>query len=152
MSVHREWLSARPWWVTSLGLFCAYMTFVYMPFDLFFKPVERDEEVWFGLVLHGRAAKLTEPLHWAIYAAGTWGFLRDRPWIWVGSSLYVFQIAIGMGVWNLTDHRGGGWGAGLVTGALFTALGVLLWRQRGGASSTAESAEPTGPPGPSGPA
>ena len=154
MSALRTWLSARPWWVTALGLFCAYMTFVYLPYDFFFKPVEQDDEVWFGLVLHGRAAKLTEPLHWAIYAAGTWGFLRDRPWIWVGSSLYVFQIAIGMLVWNLTDNRGGGWAAGLVTGSLFTALGILLWRQRGRTPSSRppESTEPTGPPEPSGPA
>ena len=32
MSALREWLSARPWWVTALGLFCAYMTFVYLPY------------------------------------------------------------------------------------------------------------------------
>ena len=126
----REWLRARPWWVTALGLFCAYMTFVYLPFDLFYKPIAQDEEVWFGLVLHGRAAKATEPLHWAIYAAGTWGFLRPRPWIWVASALYVGQIAVGMIVWNVTDPRGAGWMAGLGTGAVFAALAVLLWRQR----------------------
>ena len=59
--------------------FCLYMTFVYLPFDLFFKPVADDEEVWFGFLLHGWAAKLTEPLHWAIYGAGAWGFWKMRP-------------------------------------------------------------------------
>jgi hypothetical protein len=105
MNALREWLTARPWWVTAIGLFCAYMTLIYVPFDLFWKPVAEDQEVWFGIVLHGRWAKATEPLHWAIYAAGTWGFLRERPWIWVASSLYVGQIAIGMLVWSVTLRR-----------------------------------------------
>jgi hypothetical protein len=130
MNALREWLTARPWWVTAIGLFCAYMTLIYVPFDLFWKPVAEDQEVWFGIVLHGWWAKATEPLHWAIYAAGTWGFLRERPWIWVASSLYVGQIAIGMLVWSVTDPRGGGWVPGIISGAIFAALAILLWRQR----------------------
>jgi hypothetical protein len=31
--------------------------------DFFVKPVAHDAEVWFGIVLSGWAAKLTEPLH-----------------------------------------------------------------------------------------
>ena len=29
-------------------LFCVYMTFVYLPWDVFIKPIAEDEEVWFG--------------------------------------------------------------------------------------------------------
>ena len=37
-----------------IWFFCLYMTFIYMPFDLFLKPVEIDEEVWFGVTLKGQ--------------------------------------------------------------------------------------------------
>jgi hypothetical protein len=121
----------RPWWVNALFGFCAYMTLIYLPFDLFLKPVERDEEVWFGLVLRGTQAKLTEPIHWAIYAAGAYGFWRLPAWIWPASALYVAQIAIGMLVWCVTDERGPGWTAGLVSAALAGALALFLWLQRG---------------------
>jgi hypothetical protein len=51
------WLSSvfegRPWWMNILFAFCAYMTFIYMPFDLFWKPVAEDQEVWFGFPLTG---------------------------------------------------------------------------------------------------
>ena len=76
----RRTLAPRPWWMNLMWAFCLYMTFVYLPFDIFIKPVAGDEEVWFGFVLHGWAAKLTAPLHWAIYAAGAWGFWRMRRW------------------------------------------------------------------------
>ena len=35
----------RSLWMNALMLFCVYMTFIYMPFDIFFKPVDKDEEV-----------------------------------------------------------------------------------------------------------
>ena len=78
----RRALAPRPWWMNLLFGFCLYMTFVYLPFDLLFKPVAGDEEVWFGFLLHGWAAKLTEPVHWAIYGAGAWGFWKMRRWMW----------------------------------------------------------------------
>ena len=59
-------------------LFCAYMTFVYMPFDIFIKPVAEDQEVWFGFMLTGWWAKATAPLHWLIYGFGFYGFLKKR--------------------------------------------------------------------------
>ena len=71
-------LGTRPWWMNALFAFCLFMTFAYMPFDVFWKPVETDQEVWFGFLLHGWAAKATEPLHWAIYAAGAYGFWKMR--------------------------------------------------------------------------
>ncbi len=64
-----EW-QKRPWWMNLLFGFCLYMTFIYEPWDIFFKPPEEWEEVWLGFTITGWAAKITEPIHWAIYAAG----------------------------------------------------------------------------------
>jgi hypothetical protein len=111
-------------------LFCAYMTFIYLPWDFFWKPVAVDQEAWFGVVLTGWAAKATEPLHWAIYAAGTYGLYRMRAWMWPWASLYVLQIAIGMFVWQLLDDRGRGWPMGVVAALPFLVLSVMLWRAR----------------------
>jgi hypothetical protein len=124
-----EW-ARRPWWMNLIFLFCLYMTFVYMPFDLFFKPIERDEEVWFGVVLHGTWAKATEPLHWAIYAALAWGFWKMRAWMWPWAAVYVAQVAIGMLVWNLLDPRGQGWLVGAIAAAVFLVPTIALWRSR----------------------
>jgi hypothetical protein len=126
MNLQQLWF-ARPIWMNFVMLFCAYMTFIYLPFDLFYKPVAADEEVWFGFVLHGWAAKLTEPLHWLIYGAGLYGFYWMKPWMFPWASLYVVQVAISMFVWALVDPRGGG----LLTGALmsvpFWLLAAALW-------------------------
>ncbi len=110
--------------------FCAYMAFVYVPWDFFFKPVAEDEEVWFGILLHGWAAKATEPLHWAIYAAGTYGLYQMRSWMWPWASLYVLQIAIGMFVWSILDEQAWGWPVGLAAALPFVALSVAFWRVR----------------------
>src|SRR5215831_19823631 len=95
----REALGRRPVWMNVLLIFCIYMTFVFMPIDMFVKPVAVDQEAWFGLLLRGWGAKLTEPIHWAIYAAGTYGFWRMRRWMWPWASVYAAQVAIGMVVW-----------------------------------------------------
>ena len=110
--------------------FCAFMSFIYLPYDLFWKPVAQDQEVWFGIMLTGWAAKATEPLHWAIYAAGTWGFWRMRPWLHPWAALYVAQIGLGMLVWSVLDERGAGALAGLVSALPFALLAWLLWRSR----------------------
>ncbi len=129
----RAWarvFQGRPHWLNVLMVFCAYMAFVYVPWDFFFKPVEADEEVWFGILLIGWAAKATEPLHWAIYAVGTYGLYRMRSWMWPWASLYVLQIAIGMFVWSLLDERAWGWPVGVAAALPFLALSVALWRAR----------------------
>ena len=77
----RKLFGGRPLYMNALLVFCAYMTTVYLPFDLFWKPVAEDQEVWFGFMLSGWAAKVTEPLHWAIYAAGAWGLFKLRRWM-----------------------------------------------------------------------
>jgi hypothetical protein len=117
--------------MNALMLFCAYMALVYVPWDFFFKPVSEDEEVWLGIVLRGTWAKATEPLHWAVYAAGAWGFLRMRTWMWPWAAVYTAQIAIAMLVWAVLS-RGGlpGWALGVVSAAPFVALAVALYRAR----------------------
>jgi short-subunit dehydrogenase len=126
-----EVLGRRPWWMNALMLFCAYMTFVYMPWDLFVKPVADDAEAWFGIVLRGWAAKATEPLHWAIYAAGAYGFWRMRPWMWPWAAMYASQVTIGMFVWSVA-YVGGvrGWILALLLLAVFAGLTRALWAAR----------------------
>ena len=121
---------ARPWWMHALLAFCLYMTFIYLPYDLFFKPVAADEEVWFGFVLRGWWAKATAPLHWLIYAAGAWGFWRMSRWMWPWAAVYCGQVAVAMAVWNVVDARGGGWLPGLVAAAVFLVPTVALWRSK----------------------
>jgi short-subunit dehydrogenase len=132
----REALGRRPAWMNALMLFSAIMAFAYVPWDFFAKPVALDEEVWFGIRLHGWSAKLTEPLHFAIYAAGAYGFWHLRPWMWPWASLYAGQVAIAMLVWPLSyrDELGGGalraGAVGALAFAAFGALAVALWRAR----------------------
>ena len=107
--------------------FCLYMTFIYMPFDLFLKPVAEDEEVWFGFVLHGWAAKATAPLHWLIYAAGAYGFWKMSRWMWPWAAVYVGQIVIAMLVWNVVYPNGGGIWVGVASGAVMLVPCIALW-------------------------
>jgi short-subunit dehydrogenase len=125
----RDWLSdlfaGRPAWINALMVFCAWMAFVYVPWDFLWKPVSRDEEVWLGVMLHGYGAKLTEPLHWAIYAGGFYGFYRMRAWMWPWAAVYAGSVALGMLVWPVI------YGHGLLLGiAAFVPFAVLtraLW-------------------------
>jgi hypothetical protein len=130
----RSLFVGRPWWMNATMLFCAYMALIYLPFDMFFKPVAEDQEVWFGYMLTGWAAKATEPLHWAIYGAGAWGFYRMRPWMWPWASLYVAQIVFGMVAWGVLYGSGEPGLAGLLLGGLaltaLIALAVGLWRAK----------------------
>ena len=125
----RTQLSRRPWWMNVLMIFCAYLAFVYVPWDFFFKPVAADREVWFGIALRGWAAKLTEPLHWAIYLAGAYGFWRMRRWMWPWAAVYAAQVAFATLVWNIA-YVGGlrGWVGGLASGAAIGAVALALWR------------------------
>jgi len=131
----RAWWRAqrarRPGWMNAVMLFCAFMAFVYVPWDLLVKPVALDEEVWLGVRLHGWAAKATAPLHGAIYAALAYGFWRMRPWMWPWAAVYAGVIAVSMLVWSLLylDSR---WNLalGLASAAPFVALGLALHRAR----------------------
>lgn len=127
----RDALSRRPWWMNVLMLFCAYMAIVYVPWDFWMKPVSEDEEVWFGILFRGRAAKIAEPLHWVIYAAGTYGFWRMRSWMWPWAAVYCAQLAIAMLVWNILYVGGaGGWLLGIASLVPFGGLTFILWQAR----------------------
>jgi len=126
----RTLFADRPSWMNVLMVFCGAMAFVYLPWDLFVKPVAVDEEVWFGVLFHGWAAKLAEPFHWAVYAAGAYGFRHMKSWMWPWAAVYVAQIAVGMLVWTLL-YGPGGLGGLLAGGVAFLAFGALaraLWR------------------------
>jgi len=97
----REFFAGRPGWINALMVFCAYMAFVYVPWDFLLKPVAGDEEVWLGVMFTGWGAKLTEPLHWAIYTAGFFGFYRMRSWMWPWAAVYAGSVAFGMLVWPM---------------------------------------------------
>ena len=57
-------------------------------------PVVALAAVWFGFMLEGWAAKATEPLHWAIYAAGAYGFWKMR-------RCWPFFRGAGAGKWSV---------------------------------------------------
>jgi hypothetical protein len=120
----------RPWWMNGLMLFCAYMTFIYVPWDFLSKPIDEAEEVWFGILLTGMAAKATEPLHWFIYFNGMRGFWRQKTWMHPWAALYTGQIAFGMLMWNINDPRGSGLVAGVITATPFLVVALLLWREK----------------------
>jgi len=127
-----EWLRDifrdRPWWMNAVMVFAAFMTFVYVPWDLFAKPLAVDEEVWFGVRFTGFAAKLAAIPHWFVYAAGLYGLRRMRPWMRPAATLYVAQVAFSMLVWNVWNLGGFlGWGVGVVAAAPFAALAALFW-------------------------
>ena len=128
----RDWLrdlfKGRPWWMNALMVFSGFMAFVYLPWDFFIKPVAADEEVWFGVRFTGWAAKALEPLHWAVYAAGAYGFRRMSRWMWPWAAVYCAQVAFGMLVWNLL-YVGGFLGLLLSFFSVipFAALGYVLW-------------------------
>ena len=126
----------RPIWMHAIFLFCLYMTFIYVPWDLFIKPLDEDKEVWFGLLFEGWAAKAGAVAHWAVYGAGAWGFYRMRAWMHPWAGLYVAQVALSMFLWTYPEDRGGIVG-GLIAGGLFMALAIALWVARDRFATTA---------------
>ncbi|MCZ6783943.1 MAG: SDR family oxidoreductase [Proteobacteria bacterium] len=127
-----DWLrhifEGRPWWMNVLLAFCAYMAFFYMPWDLFWKPVAEDKEVWFGILFSGWGAKLVAIPHWFVYGAATYGFRRMRPWMCTWGAAYIAQISFGMLVWNINQLGGlTGVVVGVVTAAPFAGLAFVFW-------------------------
>ena len=124
--VIQDW-NSRPWWMSLIFYFCIYMTFIYMPFDLFLKPVAEDEEIWFGFTLTGWYAKATEPLHWLIYGFGAYGFWRMKKWMWPWAIVYFAQIVIAMFVWNILKDN---LTAASISALIFCIPMVALWRSK----------------------
>ena len=127
-SVTKDWHS-RSWWMNLIFYFCLYMTFIYLPFDLFLKPVEGDEEIWFGFTLTGWWAKATEPLHWLIYGLGAYGFWRMKTWMWPWASVYAAQVVIAMFTWNILNDMGSLTSA-FISAFIFSLPMIALWRSR----------------------
>jgi short-subunit dehydrogenase len=127
----RAQLIRRPWWMNGLMFFCFYMAVVAIPLNLFGTPVARAQQVWFGILWHGWAAKIGALAHWAVYAAGALGFLRMRTWMWPWAALYAGQVAFSMFIWFLA-YRGGAGGviAALLSLIPYGGLTFLLWRSR----------------------
>lgn len=116
-----------------MALFCLASVALLVWRDLFV-PHVRDVEVWFGFEVHGTLARLTAPIHWAIFLAGAWGFWLQRPWILSWAAAYAFYIAFSHLVWNQTSPNGYGWVSGAAQTVLFALPGFWLLRARRGAS------------------
>ena len=114
---------------TVLALFCVATVAFLAARDLLL-PEIRDVEVWGGFELHGRAARLSAPLHWAIFAAGAWAFWRAKPWIWSAAAAYVFYVAASHLVWSEASPNGQGWPMGLLQAAGISGIGVWMLRRR----------------------
>lgn len=131
----REWLQrifeGRPTWMNVLMVFSAYMAFVYVPWDIFVKPVALDEEVWFGIRFHGGAAKFLALFHWAVYAAGAYGFRHMKSWMWPWAAVYAGQVAFSMLVWPWIYMEGIlGFLMGVIAVVPFALVTVALWNSR----------------------
>ena len=124
-------LARRPWWMNLLFFFCLYMAVVHTPLDLCCKPVAGDEEVWFGIVFRGWAAKLLALPHAAIYALGAYGFWRMRPWMWPWAAAYAAQVALSMLIWGIVNLEGlGGMLVALFSPFPFLGLAAALFLER----------------------
>jgi short-subunit dehydrogenase len=131
----REWLydvfRERPWWMSATMVFCAFMAFVYMPWDIFVKPVAEDQEVWFGILFEGFWAKVFALPHWFVYAAAVYGFRRRRPWMAFWAPAYVAQVAFGMYIWTAVQTGGfSGIFVGLFPALPFIGLTYAFWNAR----------------------
>jgi hypothetical protein len=122
-------LPDRPWLATALSGFCL-VTVVFLAFRDLFVSEARDVEVWLGFEIHGRAALLTAPLHWALFAVGAWGFWKQRAWVWPASAGYLGYVALSHLVWSEASPNGQGWPMGLAQAAAISLSGLLLWRAR----------------------
>lgn len=131
----REWLydvfRERPWWMSATMIFCAWMAFVYVPWDLFFKPVARDEEIWFGIAFRGVFAKLAALPHWFVYGAAVYGFRRRRPWMGIWAPAYAAQVAFSIYVWKALETGGlTGIVFGLLPALPMAGLAYAFWAKR----------------------
>ena len=122
-------MSGRTRAETALALLCA-GTVVFLAARDLLLPEVRDVEVWLGFELRGAAARLSAPLHWALFAFGAWAFWRARPWIWPAAAAYVFYVAASHLIWSEASPHGRGWPMGLLQAAVISLLGVGLLRMR----------------------
>lgn len=112
-----------------VAIFCV-VTVVYLIVRDLFVPHARMTEVWLGFELTGPWARITAPLHWALFAVGAWAFGTGRSWAWRAGMLYAGYIAVSHFVWNQVSPAGGGLLAGIWQFALFLVPAALLQRLR----------------------
>jgi hypothetical protein len=112
-----------------LALLCAASVVFLAARDLLV-PEIRDVEVWLGFELRGRAALLSAPLHWAIFATFAWAFWCAKPWIWRTATAYVIYVALSHLIWSEASPHGQGWPMGLLQAAGLSLIGVWMWRRR----------------------
>ena len=127
--IKAEW-ARRPWWLNLILLFSLYMTFIYSPFDVVFKPLAEDEDVWLGFMFTGWGAKVGGVVHWLVYGALAWGLWKMRLWAWLLGSLYTTQVALAMFIWPILHAEGGGWMGSVVAGLIFAVPAVAFWRSK----------------------
>ena len=121
----------RPWWMNAVMVFSAWMAFVYMPWDIFWKPVAQDQEVWFGILFTGWWAKLMAIPHWFVYSAAVYGFRRRREWMGIAAPIYLAQVAFGMFLWPILNYGGlTGFVLGVIAGVPFAGLTMAFWNTR----------------------
>lgn len=113
--------------MTALAVFCFGSVVFLVSRDLFL-PHTRDVEVWFGVEVRGRAALLTAPLHWIVFAIGAWGFWFQRPWILPCAAAYSFYVAFCHLIWNQLSPNGYGLVSGVAQTIVFSLPGVFFWR------------------------
>lgn len=128
LDLKAEW-ARRPWWLNGILLFSLYMTVIYSPFDVVFKPMDSDEDVWLGYMFTGWAAKVGGVVHWIVYGALAWGIWRMTTWAWWLGSLYATQVALAMFLWPVFNGVGG-WTYAVVAGGLFAIPAIAFWRSR----------------------
>jgi hypothetical protein len=117
----------RPWFATAAAVYCAASAVFLMARDLLV-PEVRDVEVWFGFELRGLAARLTAPLHWAIFAAGAFAFWTQQRFVWTAAAAYAFYVALSHLVWSEASPNGNGWLVGLAQAAALSIPGWLFLR------------------------
>lgn len=118
-----------PWWMKVLAALCA-LTVVATATGDFFFPAARDVEVWFGFEVRGTAARVTAPLHWAIFTTGAWGFWKAKPWVLPAAAAYIFYAAGAHLVWSEVSENGRGLTIGLLQAAALSAGACLLLYSR----------------------
>ena len=120
-------MNERSRWHVALAVFCLVALLFTVPRDLFVAG-PRDVEVWLGFELHGAAARLTAPLHWAIFAFGGWAAWTAKPWILIAAACYAFYVALAHLVWSEVSPNGQGFAMGLLQAALLSIPGWVLLR------------------------
>lgn len=126
----------RPFWINAVFLFFVCMTFVYLPYDLFVKPIAEDEDVWFGFTFYGWLAKLGGIAHWFVYASLTYGLWTMSPWVRPCICLYLLQVAWSMLLWAVLTGHPGSVGFNLILACAFVSLSIHFYRNKSMFKST----------------